>query len=396
MVRVVWASSALAVSIACAVQEQGAPVGTGRALESGGMDGAGGAGGEGSDDGTTTGVGGTSASTTTTDSGMGGSATSAVASSSGGTGGTAGTGGSATGGTTGGTGGAGCEDGDCCPDDPDKTDPGACGCGVPDDDADADTVADCDDACPDDPDKADAGSCGCGLAEGPGCDGLIEALVHRYSFDGSNSEATDSAGSADGTILNTTLSGAGFLDLAGTTSDEYVDLPNGIVSSLSDATFEAWVTWTGGSAWQRVFDFGSNQGGEDAQGTGETYLFLTPRHSNSSGVLRVAFSTDGNANETQINAAAALALDRETHLAVVVDAGNQIVLYIDGALEASVSFSGQLSDIIDVNNWLGRSQFPDPDFQGSLNEFRIYDATLSAAEVAKSFEAGPDPAFLDP
>jgi hypothetical protein len=38
MVRVVWASSALAVSIACAVQEQGAPVGTGRALESGGMD----------------------------------------------------------------------------------------------------------------------------------------------------------------------------------------------------------------------------------------------------------------------------------------------------------------------------------------------------------------------
>lgn len=39
---------------------------------------------------------------------------------------------------------------DECPDDPTKTEAGACGCGVPDDDGDADGVPDCDDACPDD------------------------------------------------------------------------------------------------------------------------------------------------------------------------------------------------------------------------------------------------------
>ncbi|MHC4091420.1 MAG: hypothetical protein ACYSVY_14290, partial [Planctomycetota bacterium] len=43
----------------------------------------------------------------------------------------------------------GCDDG--CPLDPDKTEPGICGCGVPDNDADSDGVADCMDLCPDTP-----------------------------------------------------------------------------------------------------------------------------------------------------------------------------------------------------------------------------------------------------
>lgn len=38
---------------------------------------------------------------------------------------------------------------DHCPDDPTKTEPGVCGCGEPDVDADADGVMDCDDECPD-------------------------------------------------------------------------------------------------------------------------------------------------------------------------------------------------------------------------------------------------------
>ncbi|MCP3876982.1 MAG: hypothetical protein GY701_01105 [Sulfitobacter sp.] len=37
---------------------------------------------------------------------------------------------------------------DQCPDDPDKTEPGICGCGVADSDNDGDGVADCNDACP--------------------------------------------------------------------------------------------------------------------------------------------------------------------------------------------------------------------------------------------------------
>jgi choice-of-anchor B domain-containing protein len=54
---------------------------------------------------------------------------------------------------------------DACPDDPQKTEPGMCGCGVADDDADEDGTADCDDACPDDPDKTAPGTCGCGTPD---------------------------------------------------------------------------------------------------------------------------------------------------------------------------------------------------------------------------------------
>jgi hypothetical protein len=54
---------------------------------------------------------------------------------------------------------------DGCPNDPLKTAPGACGCGVPETDSDADGAADCVDACPNDPLKVSAGSCGCGNPE---------------------------------------------------------------------------------------------------------------------------------------------------------------------------------------------------------------------------------------
>jgi hypothetical protein len=54
---------------------------------------------------------------------------------------------------------------DACPDDPAKTDPGICGCGIPDTDSDADGAADCLDQCANDPDKTDPGVCGCGVAD---------------------------------------------------------------------------------------------------------------------------------------------------------------------------------------------------------------------------------------
>ncbi|MGA1843967.1 MAG: S8 family serine peptidase [bacterium] len=54
---------------------------------------------------------------------------------------------------------------DGCPDDPDKTEPGVCGCGVADTDSDEDGTADCIDGCPNDPAKTEPGICGCGAAD---------------------------------------------------------------------------------------------------------------------------------------------------------------------------------------------------------------------------------------
>jgi uncharacterized repeat protein (TIGR01451 family) len=66
---------------------------------------------------------------------------------------------------------------DNCPDDPSKVDPGLCGCGVPDTDADGDGTPDCLDECAADPAKTTPGSCGCGFADLDGnANGIADCL----------------------------------------------------------------------------------------------------------------------------------------------------------------------------------------------------------------------------
>ena len=52
-----------------------------------------------------------------------------------------------------------------CDADPNKTAPGACGCGVADSNADGDAWLDCQETCDTDPGKSAPGTCGCGVAD---------------------------------------------------------------------------------------------------------------------------------------------------------------------------------------------------------------------------------------
>jgi Tol biopolymer transport system component len=54
---------------------------------------------------------------------------------------------------------------DGCPNDPNKVQPGICGCGLTDNDSDSDGTPDCHDACPIDSAKVTPGICGCGIAD---------------------------------------------------------------------------------------------------------------------------------------------------------------------------------------------------------------------------------------
>lgn len=112
------------------------------------------------------------------------------------------------------------------------------------------------DDCPDDPDKTAPGICGCGIpdTDGTGCTGLIDALTHRYRFDDSGSELVDSVGDADGTTT-ASQSGDGTLTFDGT--DGHGTLPAGVLSALSAVTIEMWLTWNGGPQQQRALSFGT-------------------------------------------------------------------------------------------------------------------------------------------
>jgi hypothetical protein len=222
------------------------------------------------------------------------------------------------------------------------------------------------------------------------------SLAHRYTFDGEGSGAEDSVGGADGQIVNAMLDDSGQLRLAGGTSEQYVELPNGIVSGLVSATVETWIAWPGGENWQRIFDFGNNVSGEGAQGGAATsFWFLTV--SNAAGSLGSYVNFSGVAGDTRNDANAVgdgVLADGEMHQVVAVFDGEagSMQLYVDGSLQAThTGLSGRLSDIDDRNAWIGRSNWNDPELAATISEFRIYRAALTQEDVRRSYEVGPDP-----
>jgi hypothetical protein len=247
------------------------------------------------------------------------------------------------------------------------------------------------DECPNDPEKLEPGACGCGVPEI--CADLQQSLLHRYSFETPGMLAADSISGVDATIVGTSAAG-GEVTFDGTTA-AFVDLPNGTISALGDASFEIWLTWAGGGPWQRIFDFGDNDQAEGSQGVGQSYLYLSPREGTSQNSLRASFTIAGIGAETTVRAAAPLTSATLQHVALVVDDTNdQLRLYLNGELSALTGFHGSLSGLNDVNNWVGRSNYKDAPLSGSVEEFRIYGAALTNAQAAASHGFGPDPDFL--
>jgi len=231
---------------------------------------------------------------------------------------------------------------------------------------------------------------------------LGAALVHRYQFNGTGTTATDSVGTAHGTVVNTQLSGNGSVTLAGGTGNQFVELPSGIVSQLTNATLEVWATWNGGGGWQRMFDFGDGVV-VGAETKGSTTLYLTPKAGASPNYSGPAVLLNGfkradqtTAQELNVIGASALTTGTMVHVAVVVDDGNnQMALYRNGMLETASPFTDSLSLLNDVHNRLGQSQYSaDPEFAGTIFEFRIYNVALPASLIQASFAAGPDAAGL--
>ena len=215
-------------------------------------------------------------------------------------------------------------------------------------------------------------------------------LAHRYSFEGGAGATlvADSVGGADGTAMGTAaFTGNGRLNLTGTSG--FVNFPNGLISGLTNITLEAWVTWNGGAPWQRIFDFGSSSGGENNQGTGLTYLMLTPQ--SGPGPIRFAVTTNSSNAEVALVGPGAFPIGQEIHLAVTYDfVAGIATLYLNGQRITNGAASIPLNGIKDVNVWLGKSQWNDPYFNGQFNEFRIYNGVVSDAAIAASFAAGPD------
>jgi fibronectin type 3 domain-containing protein len=209
---------------------------------------------------------------------------------------------------------------------------------------------------------------------------VVSDLVAHLKFDEtSGGTATDFSGNSwNATLVNGSSFGPGFLKNGlnlPNTSAQHATLPAGVVGGLNDFTISAWVKVGAFSNFARIFDFG----------TGTTsYMMLTPQYTTGANAakMRFAITTASAGGEQQISSSTALPLNTWAHVAVTLS-GNTGRLYLNGAqVGSNAGITLRPSSLGNTTqNYLGRSQWADPYFTGSIDDFRIYARALSAAEL---------------
>lgn len=189
----------------------------------------------------------------------------------------------------------------------------------------------------------------------------------------------DEWGARHATLAATAVRDSGYtgqaLKLNGTAT-AYASLPADVMSGLTSFTISSWVKMDALATWMRLFDFG--------RGT-NNYLFFTVQ--SASGVVRYAAKNGGT--EQGFNYNYAFPVNTWTHIAITYT-GNTTRLFINGtqvvsstAINISPAAIGAMTQ-----NYLGKSQYTgDPMFRGTIDEFRIYNRALSAAEITAGMMA---------
>jgi hypothetical protein len=211
-------------------------------------------------------------------------------------------------------------------------------------------------------------------------DSPAAALKHRYSF---ATDASDSIGHADGTLEGAAVVRDGQVFLNGT-HGTFVNLPGGLIAGYPAVTFEFWATLGTNRSWTRVFDQGSINGNR-----GEHDLYFCPHSGAKDFRLTIM---DPHPTERVVTISGNLDNQTNLHVACVLDSASGFMgIYTNGVLAASRKDLASLASVDTNVFFLGRSLFAsDAPLNGSISEFRIYRAALSAETIAASYANGPD------
>ncbi|MES2920056.1 MAG: LamG-like jellyroll fold domain-containing protein [Verrucomicrobiota bacterium] len=250
-------------------------------------------------------------------------------------------------------------------------------------------------------------------------DNLWAFTTQAQSETPSGTNFTDSIGGMVATLRGNggSLSGGAVVLPGSTTGNQpastiaaYLDLPNGAIQSptTQSVTFEAWATPVSSKNWARLFDFGravATHGAgaatgeilDDATAPGATAgydnLSLTFNNAADMNQQQLEGQNDGGAMQYTFTTAATTAGTKYHYVFVVEDTatGCQVRWYRNAVLQNTMNFTFNLSDITDVNNWIGRSIYSgDSNSNLSLDELRIYRRVITPGEILASYTAGPD------
>lgn len=202
--------------------------------------------------------------------------------------------------------------------------------------------------------------------------------------EGAGTTTIDAVTGAEGVITGDPMWVDGKLGgaLAFDGANNYVTLPIGeLISTLSDTTITTWANFSNaGGAWQRLWDFGSGEGNNP-------YMFLCARV-NADGVIRFAIRT-ASIGEQIVNTPDKLPSDWHNVSVSIDSEAMNITVFVDGTAVASGATLVLPKDLgVTTQNWLGKSQWPDALYQGSLDDVRIYDRVLTGDEIKNAMEGG--------
>jgi hypothetical protein len=211
------------------------------------------------------------------------------------------------------------------------------------------------------------------------------SLIHRYSF--SEASGTNVADSVGGPSWNGTLPRGGTFSsgelVLSSNAQQYVNLPIGILSNLTSVTLEFWATFQAGlPASASFFSFGNSNSLNNG-----THVSCLP------GAGRFAVTSAGLFGEVSAYTPGFNWSGKTLHIACVVDpAAHYIAIYTNGVL-AGTNNSGAytLNSLINKFSYINRSlSSSDPYVNLTLDEFRIYNAALTAPEIAATEALGPN------
>ena len=240
-------------------------------------------------------------------------------------------------------------------------------------------------------------------------------LLHRWNFnESSGTIAHDLVGGADGTLQGSAaFTGSGYVNLPNPgsnpqTGNSYVTIPGGLLNNLSAVTVECWVTNNG---WNNGNTFVGFSGPIDENDFGTNYINFYARMYSSISAFEIATTSGDSGLEalgTRVNDNG-VASGIPSHYVYVYDPTitHTITLYTNGVLAGSQSgasvplsslgtnvgtiglsvYSQSQSYTLTQN---GGSKINCPYLNGGVNEVRIYNGILTAADVAATQALGPD------
>ncbi|KAA9084122.1 LamG-like jellyroll fold domain-containing protein [Microbacterium radiodurans] len=194
--------------------------------------------------------------------------------------------------------------------------------------------------------------------------GAVVPDSSRNGWDGTLSGEASTVDGPDGAAL----------DLGGGS----IRIPREPIAGATDLSVTTRVRWDGGANWQWLFGLGTDN---------QKYLFFTP--SSGDGNLRTAITrASGGGAEKQIVGSNPLRAGEWVDLAFTLDTdADQLTAYVNGTALSTTTTDITPGELVtatsEFGGTIGSSFYPDPAFDGAVDDFRIYRSALTAAEVAE-------------